>query len=77
LTAANANKASSEEMLQSELKNYFSLISQVISFRLEKSLTTKEFSELVKLEEFKVKALESGDYLPTSLELASIKQVLA
>lgn len=63
-------------MLGRELRDYFALISQVMSFRRENSLTAKQFSDLVNLEESKIKALESGDYLPTSFELASIRSAL-
>jgi len=76
LTAANVNKAPSEVILEREIREYFALIAQVMSFRREKSLTTKQFSDLANLEESKIKALESGDYLPSNLEIVAIKRAL-
>ncbi len=76
MTAANVNKAPSEVILEREIREYFALIAQVMSFRREKSLTTKQFSDLANLEESKIKALESGDYLPSNLEIVAIKRAL-
>ncbi len=76
LTAANVNKAPSEVILEREIREYFALIAQVMSFRREKSLTTKQFSDLANLEESKIKALESGDYVPSKLEIVAIKRAL-
>ena len=76
LTADNVNKAPSEVILEREIREYFALIAQVMSFRREKSLTTKQFSDLANLEESKIKALESGDYLPSNLEIVAIKRAL-
>ena len=76
MTAADVNKVPSEKLLEQELREHFSLISKIMSFRREKSLNIEEFSALVNLEESKIKALESGDYLPNSFELSSIKRAL-
>lgn len=62
-----------------ELENFepeYQIISQLISLRIEKKLTQREFAELIGDKQSNISRLESGNYNPTLSKLKKIADCL-